>query len=374
MARIGEMIYGPGETPVPVGADGRTIIERTADVVFDPATMDSFVGQPITIKHPPGLVNTENRRDHDHGTILSARRGEGAFSDFMVGDILITTQEGIAAIENLKEVSCGYDAEFETISPGRGRQTKIVGNHLALVGRGRCGPSCYVGDQSMEVEDKTMSDVKPSATNLLRKLLGVKDDAEAVAILDKAQHDEDMAVLRAEIVTLKAENVRLTKDAEEKAKEDDDEDEDDKKKAKKKMADELPALHARVASAAEILSPGIKVATFDAAGDVQATFDHICACQKTALETASKTPAGKAAIDQITGGATLDALAIADMSAAFFAASALLGAGNNLALAGIMQGQSAQSAVQTNMDRSRAAQDAADKRWNRGAYAPELKH
>ncbi|HGJ5881032.1 MAG TPA: DUF2213 domain-containing protein, partial [Arsenophonus nasoniae] len=44
------------------------------------------------------------------------------------------------------EVSCGYDAQYEQIAPGIARQYEIVGNHVALVPKGRAGIRCAIGD------------------------------------------------------------------------------------------------------------------------------------------------------------------------------------------------------------------------------------
>jgi hypothetical protein len=50
----------------------------------------------------------------------------------------------------MREVSAGYDAAYEQLGPGRARQYEIVGNHTALVERGRCGPACAIGDKEMD--------------------------------------------------------------------------------------------------------------------------------------------------------------------------------------------------------------------------------
>jgi len=57
VARTGEMIYGPGETPITPGRDGRVKVHRTAKAVFNPKSMASLNGKPVTDDHPPGDVD-----------------------------------------------------------------------------------------------------------------------------------------------------------------------------------------------------------------------------------------------------------------------------------------------------------------------------
>ncbi len=44
-------------------------------------------------------------------------------------------------------MSCGYEAEYIELGIGRGMQTNILGNHLALVSQGRAGASYAINDQ-----------------------------------------------------------------------------------------------------------------------------------------------------------------------------------------------------------------------------------
>lgn len=68
-------------------------------------------------------------------------------SDLLLGDLLITTEKGIELVKSgLREVSCGYDAQYEQIEKGKGRQKEIIGNHIALVTKGRAGGRCAIQD------------------------------------------------------------------------------------------------------------------------------------------------------------------------------------------------------------------------------------
>jgi uncharacterized protein len=166
IARIGKQQYARGEVPVPPGPDGTIWIEREPEEVFRPETIASFAGKPVVDDHPPlGIkVTPENWARLAKGVTLNPRRGDGVQTDndFMYADLLITDADLIADINKdlqtdsagirpkpKREVSAGYDAEYEETGPGRGRQTDIIGNHVALVDKGRCGPRCAIGDKAM---------------------------------------------------------------------------------------------------------------------------------------------------------------------------------------------------------------------------------
>jgi hypothetical protein len=154
VARVGEMTYGPGETPIEPGSDGRVYITRNPEEVFAPESIASLVGKPITDDHPPVDVGPENWKYYAHGVVINPHRGTGAFKDFLVADLFVWDAGLIDDINKGKrDVSCGYNPEYFPVEdedgnelPGRGEQARIVYNHLALVTRGRCGPRCSIGD------------------------------------------------------------------------------------------------------------------------------------------------------------------------------------------------------------------------------------
>ncbi len=148
LARTGEMLYGPGETPVDVGADGLAHIEREASEVFRPETLQSAEGKPVVNEHPVHDVTPETWKKLALGHIMNVRRGSGPESDLLLADLLIADKDAIDLIESGKrELSCGYSADYDQFAPGFGRQRNILINHVALVEQGRCGPRCAIGDR-----------------------------------------------------------------------------------------------------------------------------------------------------------------------------------------------------------------------------------
>ena len=98
IARTGEMIYGQGETPLEVGADGKAIVQRNSEEVFRPETIASFEGKPVTITHPPDFVEPKNWAELTKGILQNIRRGTGIAENDLVADLLITDKEAISLV------------------------------------------------------------------------------------------------------------------------------------------------------------------------------------------------------------------------------------------------------------------------------------
>lgn len=145
--RTGTMMYAPGEVPIQVGRDGVAHVTRDAAALFSPETVASYSGKAVTDDHPSDDVTPNNWKQLARGIVLNPRRGDGHDSDVMLADLLIMDAATIRDVQaGKREVSAGYSADYEQTGEGEGRQTHIIGNHVALVTRGRCGPRCSIGD------------------------------------------------------------------------------------------------------------------------------------------------------------------------------------------------------------------------------------
>ena len=176
IARVGVMVYGPGEVPIEVGPDGVAYVTRTADELFRAECLASFVGKPVVDEHPPDDVNPKNWAKLAKGVAFNLRHGEGEDADVILADLLITDAQMILDINAMKrEVSAGYEADYEQTGEGQGVQTNIIGNHIALVERGRCGPRCAIGDRSHSTTSRKSQRAvqtqkgRPSATQPQRR-------------------------------------------------------------------------------------------------------------------------------------------------------------------------------------------------------------
>lgn len=322
IARTGAMLYVAGEVPIDASRDGTILIERNADQVFRPETLASFVGKPVTDDHPPEEVNPSNWKAYARGHLQNVRQGGAGQEDFLFADLLITDASAIKAVTDGKiEVSCGYDAEYEQTDVGKGRQLNIIGNHVALVEQGRCGPRCAIGDSNMAVKKKTTFVDRVRAAfrakdeaSLEKELeeLGTKtDDADG----EEDEEDKDEAkkdgktedgfarVMDAlsgiekrltSLETRKTADEASDEDDKEKTEDEDgdEEDKDEKTKDSAMLASDFQDTIAR----AEILAPGIKLPTFDGKATAKTTRDSLCALRRRALDISYSTTDGHARI------------------------------------------------------------------------------
>ena len=191
IARTGTQVYLPEEIDLEPDASGTVTVWRTEDEVFSPETIASFEGVAVTLGHPEdGLgnivfVNPSNFSELAHGHIQNVRRGTGDKSDLLIADVMIKRQEAIDAINSgLTDVSCGYDAEYKQLAPGKGRQYQITGNHLAVgIPKGRAGPVCALGDSAPKNKGKHMKQT------LLQKMVSAirtRDDDALQKLVDEA--------------------------------------------------------------------------------------------------------------------------------------------------------------------------------------------
>ncbi len=364
IARTGTLVYDESELVnddgpiVQGGAGGIVTIERNPDEVFRAETIASFEGKPVTLSHPDDFVTPANWRELSMGITQNVRQGSDIESDLMLADLLITDSVAIEEVRSgLRQVSCGYDADYEQLAVGRGRQMNIVGNHVALVERGRCGPRCAIGDS--EVAKTT--DAKPKRTwrDRVMTAFRAKDEAaleealEGAKTGDEEEEEEengdggkaktgDSVTLDSILKAVTALGARVgDMEAEMKKATEDNDDDDDKSKTEddileaeeaEKNADAAgktytgdAALLTDVKSRAEIIAPGISFKTRDAKTK---TADHICSCQRQALSKAM-TGDAKALIEPFLAGRDLSRMTADQVSAAFIGATELVKMQNN---------------------------------------------
>lgn len=360
IARIGKLIYGDGEVPVTADDKKLIVIERDEDALFNPQTIASFEGKPVTDDHPDDWVSPENHKSLSNGTAHDVRRGEGIESDYLLADLLITNKDTIDAVMDGKvEISLGYDADYTEISVGKGVQTNIFGNHIALVDKGRCGSRCSIGDSFMSKKKISFADrirnlVKTKDADEAEKLAkAVEDEAPDIKTEDEEPEDESgtktgdallkiMKKLNTMDTAIK--ELQKTKDSDdpEKPTEDNDNPDDDPEKTKDdilkaeaaaKLSEEGVQNHTgdslkQVLSRAEILAPGIKLPTTDSANNGKA----VLAAKRLALKQSFATADGQKAIAPFLSGQTdFDSMSAHTIDTAFVGASELIKHQNNAA-------------------------------------------
>jgi uncharacterized protein len=360
IARTGEQLYSDKELPLDANKDGVIIVDRPADEVFSERTIASFNGKPVTVEHPNEFVSPNTWKQLAVGTVQNTRRGTGVDDEFLIADLLITDQAAIDYVNReLPELSCGYDSEYDQTEAGRASQRNIIGNHVALVDRGRAGPRVAIRDHQPE-DLKMGNSVKLS--DRIRSLLAAvsnKDHATVARILDSEEGspsepndvpgygswdalDKRMSdMIDKAFKKFKDESMR---GPEKSGKEPGAEEEEtrakalaEEKRAKEAEDDVLSAVETAkdpdmlgrvwvgdsvtptlrsVLAAAEILSPGISVPTADAVSQ-----RGVKQFMLTSLLRAQATDEGKKAIAPFLRGRTLDSLPGREVMTIFTAAA-----------------------------------------------------
>lgn len=354
IARTGSQLYLSSELSGLVGdASGTLTVIRTDDEVFRPETIASFEGKSVTVNHV--FVDPGNVRRVEVGHVQNVRRSETE-PDLLVADLLIKDERAIDLVrfdpqnptkKLIREISCGYDAEYVQTEPGVAYQRNIIGNHVALVERGRAGPRCSIQDE----EPYIMTTPKKASTLIQRLIMAARtgdvalirrtadETAEEVAAEEQRAQDEALenerketkdaiAKLTQTVDALVQTVAKLTRD------EDAPELDADGNPIKKPTGDDdMPTEEEMqqtadafrdVTSKAEILAPGYALPTADS---VKRAADLVAA-QRGVLSHAIKTADMSAIVTPLLSGRTVDALP-AEAVAPVFAAAAMMAAERN---------------------------------------------
>lgn len=242
ITRTGEFLYKGnellGEDSMPLvkpSSDGIVRILRNENNVFDEGTIRSFEGKPFTLDHPGGFVDPENWQELTHGIVHNVRRGNDNQHDLLLADILVTTEDAIKLIKaGQRELSCGYDAEYQDLGSGIGEQTNIIGNHVALVSKGRAGTRCAIQDKACTNcgncnchKEKTQEETEVGKLTLKEK---IKKWFDSCPIKDADEVTEEE--LKDEKEKVGGTTDEEEKEDEKKQEETEDEDEDEEKETK----------------------------------------------------------------------------------------------------------------------------------------------
>jgi uncharacterized protein len=199
---------------------------RAEEDVFDPEFLASLNGKPVTNGHPPGFVTPDTFSKYAMGHIQNVRKGDGPLEDGewpIVADLVISAEPLVSMVRNktVRDISLGYDFAIER-DGAKICQCGMVGNHAAIVPKGRAGDLISIGDEAepptlappaveraatsaTSTAPLTKKEQKPVA-NILKHLLGLgfkqyatdaepEKVAEAVEALaedrNKARDNED---------------------------------------------------------------------------------------------------------------------------------------------------------------------------------------
>lgn len=137
VARVGIMEYFE---------DGKVVREFVPpEALFNQDSMDSLSGSPVTLQHPPELVNSANYAQYSQGSVATTRQD----GNNLIANLTIVGSEAINAVESgIDELSPGYAVELDE-TPGEWngqrydrKQTRRFYNHQAIVDAARGGREC----------------------------------------------------------------------------------------------------------------------------------------------------------------------------------------------------------------------------------------
>ena len=204
LAKTGPMKYLRREIGLP--GDGHVIINRTKETLFHPDTLKSLRGMPVTINHPDRdiRVTADNYKEYTVGSTLDPYiTGNQIQAELLIGD----ADAQIEMDSGKRQISMGYDHtlrqirdnEYDTVGP-------LLVNHVALVERGRSGPTVTVTDVlPIELEGIENMDEKDLASMIAS---AVKDALPAPE--GKAASVSEDAIAKAVLIALKPMQDTLT--------------------------------------------------------------------------------------------------------------------------------------------------------------------
>jgi len=168
--------------------------------VFNPQSMKSFEGVPVTDNHPPtNVVDSTNVKDVQVG--FSRKVSASSDGESVDAVVLIQDEKTIKSVMGGKDqISLGYQAEVD-FTPGvdgvygvyDARMTDIRGNHIAIVDRARAGSDFRLNDNQQQRKTEMKTRVVDG------KSFELSDDAAACFDAMKV----DVAAKTSEITTLK---------------------------------------------------------------------------------------------------------------------------------------------------------------------------
>ena len=151
IARTGDQRYYAYELQLDGEPNREVLVHRYEADVFDPATVASFEGKPVTNTHPSDMVDPENFGELAKGHVQNVRRD----GEYIIADLYINDADLIEEVQSgrKKEVSCGYLCTYVPEGDDY-KQTKIRGNHVAVVQNGRAGHEVAIKDAAGQTAGK----------------------------------------------------------------------------------------------------------------------------------------------------------------------------------------------------------------------------
>lgn len=152
LARTGKQRYTKDEL-FGNGDSEEVDVDRPYEQVMNEKTISSFENKPVTFDHPDEDVNVGNYKEYAVGYVRDVHQGKVDGRDVILGNLVITDQDAIDAIENGEhtDLSCGYDCDIKDDGHGSYYQNNIRGNHVALCREGRAGNARIIDSKVKDI-------------------------------------------------------------------------------------------------------------------------------------------------------------------------------------------------------------------------------
>lgn len=213
IARAGVQEYTAYEVGMYPDEPERVVnVYRPAESVFADMSMQSFASKPVTNGHPPVMLDTSNTKEYMVGMSADSVARK---DNLMVTKLTITDADCIADIVGGKaELSNGYNADlrYEKGVTDVGEayeaiQENILGNHIAIVVKGKAGVSCRLADTKKLLEGELMKvnidgieyEMPDQAAQAVKKLQDRLKDMEAEASKNMAEAEDAKETMQAEL-------------------------------------------------------------------------------------------------------------------------------------------------------------------------------
>lgn len=170
ICRSGYQTYRASEVDPTTADDTEVDILRPVAEVTSPATIASFEGVDLTLRHPAKFIDPDTHAwsalGHAQNIRIGPKDEEGNVQ--LVADLFVKARSLQEAIERgVRDLSCGYRYDLVQLSSDWA-QVNIRGNHIAVVEDGRAGTSKIMDSKDGDDVDGKKID---RLCDLLEKLL-----------------------------------------------------------------------------------------------------------------------------------------------------------------------------------------------------------
>nr|DAQ15562.1 MAG TPA: hypothetical protein [Caudoviricetes sp.] len=157
-------------------------VARTEKSLFSDETIKSFENATLTVGHPKDGVNAKNWKQLSVGVVRNVKR----VGDELTAEAWIYDESAIKTVQEngVEQLSCGYDCDIKpsTVQDADFEMSPMIGNHVAIVAKGRCGESVKLAD-----EDKTIMGKTAKILDAFLGAFGIKLSDEQKKQIDKEE-------------------------------------------------------------------------------------------------------------------------------------------------------------------------------------------